>query len=115
MEYADTEKIALYLNLAAIKIKDGNGALRWLTGDGTTIAYDNTTVSEETQCLAFGSALWIANNDDGDSIMQRTFLNRMGITKPAKLLKHVETYYTRLFSYHAATGALVTGGMTGKE
>ena len=110
-------KIATFLNLATIKIKAEQGSLRWLTGAATTIAFTNTAASQETQCMSFGSTLWIANNDDGDSTTQKNFLDALGIKKPAKLHDLAVGYGTRVLNYHqqGQNHVLAPGGHSPKQ
>jgi hypothetical protein len=75
MNLYELAKVATYLNLATIKIKGEAGSLEWLTGNDNTIAYEDTAQSQETQCLSFGSTLWIANNEDRDTTTQKTFVD----------------------------------------
>ena len=89
-------KIATYLNLVATKAGTTD-ELEWLTGRKT----DKITVTaavqhEETQCMSFGSTLWIANNADADTKTQQSFVNKIGVAKPHLLLQHVEKYGSRL-------------------
>jgi hypothetical protein len=114
MNLYELAKIATYLNLATLKIKAGGaGSLNWLTDTAATIAFEATAQSQETQCLGFGSTLWIANNEDRDTITQRTFVNRLGIKNAQKLLQHVERYGRRTLTFHA--GQLNVGALTMKQ
>jgi hypothetical protein len=113
MLYSSVE-IALYLNLATTAVKDAGGKLRYLTGnDLTTIQFQNTAQSEETQCLEFGTALWIANNDDGDTKTQQELMKKLGVSKRAELTDHVDNYASRLFPRHA--NQYVMNAMSAKQ
>jgi hypothetical protein len=113
MLYSSVE-IALYLNLATIEVKAAAGKLRYLMGnDTTTIPFQQTAQSEETQCVEFGSALWIANNDDGDTKTQQELIKKIGVSTRAQLVDHVDTYASRLFPRHS--NKYVTGGMSAKQ
>jgi hypothetical protein len=113
MLYSNVE-IALYLNLATLEIKSASGRLRYLTGnDTTTIPFQQTAQSEETQCVEFGSALWIANNDDGDTKTQQELMKKIGVSTRAELTDHVDKYASRLFPRHS--NQYVTGGMSAKQ
>lgn len=108
----ELENVATYLNLAVRRTNQAAGDMAWLTGVVSAYAV-GAGQSEETQCLTFGSAMWIANNDDADTTLQRTMLNALGISKPAQLLRHVERYFTRVLNYHM--GALAPGGHSAKQ
>src|SRR5438874_2422537 len=110
----DLENIATYLNLAVRKTRRA-GTLAWLTGAAAVVCpVVAAPQCEETQCLSFGSALWIANNDDADSTLQRTIVNRLGLSKEPKLLRHVEAYFTRLLPYNHL-GVVNAGALSAKE
>ena len=96
---SDVEKIATYLNVATDKLKNANGNLQWLTGTTTQIEV-STGASQETQCMSFGAAFWIANNDDADTVIQRLLLNQLGITSYTALLNHVNTHGKRALDTH---------------
>ncbi|MGZ5431368.1 MAG: hypothetical protein ACXWH7_00445 [Thermoanaerobaculia bacterium] len=106
-------RIATFLNLATDKIKAEGGSIQWLTGTATTIAYEATAASQETQCLWFGSTLWIANNEDRDSVTQQTLLNALGIKKPARLNELAANHSAKTLQYHGAH--FVPHGMTPKQ
>jgi hypothetical protein len=86
------DQVALYLNRAVLVIKGAGGSLKFLTGaEGATIPVVGAR-AEETQCLSFGNALWIANNDDNDTHTQMALLARLGIGTREALMDHVDEY-----------------------
>lgn len=95
---ATAEEASLYLNLATSIMNGASGSLEFLTGNKThsVTGVNSSSLSQETQCLTFGTSIWIANNDDSDSAMQKKFLEKIGVTTRAELLTHVETYKTRV-------------------
>ncbi len=102
--------IATYLNYLSIRATSGSYNSTWLTGkklkaDPRAAAPEH----EETQCLSFGSTLWIANNDDRDSEYQRGLLTELGIGRPPDLLKDATRHGSRLLNYHEATGGYPLG------
>jgi len=93
--------IAVYLNLACKKIKKDENLLKYLMGQNTAQTITSPTDSnEETQCLQVGWTLWIANNNDDDTIAQKELLNKLGVDKVHKLVEHVAFYRLRLFEIH---------------
>jgi hypothetical protein len=107
------DQVALYLNRATILIKKAKGDLEYITGKkGTTIAASGLG-AEETQCLSFGSAIWIANNDNGDTLIQMALLNKLGINTAEQLIDHVDRYQARVMA--TAKGAFVPAAMTAEE
>ena len=88
-------QVALYLNLAAKRVQaDGN--LRYLTGN-TNVALNGGGQGSETQILFVRDALWIANNDDADTRLQKAIVDRLGIDTPEALIEHVDAYQGRVF------------------
>jgi len=107
------EMIALYLNLASLRIaKDGN-KLKFLTGAETPTITCGYSESHETQIMWCREMMWIANNDDAVSATQRSLLNLVGAGTVDELVAHVERYATRVFKM--AQGGIVRGNMTEKE
>ncbi|HYR27821.1 MAG TPA: hypothetical protein VEU30_05115, partial [Thermoanaerobaculia bacterium] len=101
MDSGDLVMIATYLQLV-VKHTDG-AKLTWLFGKDQVSGMEIHGGHEETQCLSFGGALWIASNDDFDSKAQLQFLAYIGIAKPSKLLDHVKTYGRRVLQRNGTT------------
>lgn len=95
MLYSNNQ-IALYLNLASGHIKR-DGHLRYLTGKPSPKLTGGGNL-QETQILFVRDALWIANNDDSDTLLQQSLLNMLGIGTPQALIEHVAAYQGRVFN-----------------
>ena len=95
---ATAEQASLYLNLATALLNSNKGSLEFLTGNKThkIDGVNESSDSQETQVLTFGTSIWIANNDDTDSATQEKFLKKIGVTTRDGLLTHVETYRSRV-------------------
>ncbi len=107
------DQVALYLNRATILIKKAGGDLEYITGRrGTTITAFGKG-AEETQCLSFGSAIWIANNDDQDTLLQLALLNKLGISTREQLMDHVDRYQGSVMT--TFRGAFKVESMTAEE
>lgn len=98
-------QIALYLNLASGRIKKDGGRLTYLTDTDSPVLAAAAGDGQETQILFVRDALWIANNDDQDSLLQQELLNKLGIKTPEQLIQHVETYQGRVFARIKIKGA----------
>lgn len=88
-------QVALYLNLAAKRVQV-DGSLRYLTGNDAVVLAGGGQGSE-TQILFVRDALWIANNEDTDTLLQKNIVERLGIRTPEELIAHVEAYQGRVF------------------
>jgi hypothetical protein len=90
-------QVALYLNLAAARVaKDGH--LGYLTGSELPKVSGGGHDHQETQILFVNDdALWVANNDDADTLLQKAILEKLHIGTPEALIDHVQTYQTRVF------------------
>ena len=99
---ATAEEASLYLNLATSILNANKGSLEFLTGNKTYSidGVKKSSMSQETQVLTFGTSIWIANNDDDDSAVQKKFLEKIGVTTRDGLLTHVETYRKRVLGKH---------------
>jgi hypothetical protein len=93
IDLTDLRMIATYLNVMVMR---DDGDLAWLTETNASFAISKNTVHDETQCLYFTDALWLANNVDADSTTQQTFLEMLGIDSAAALKTHVTTYGARV-------------------
>ncbi|MEL6996877.1 MAG: hypothetical protein AAFP68_01335 [Pseudomonadota bacterium] len=92
------ERIPLYLNLACRQVTRDSGDLKFLTGSSGTTVTCGGRENQETQVLKFGgSTIWIANNDDADTLMMKAFLDKLGIDSLEALSSHVEDYAARLY------------------
>lgn len=108
----ELETIATFLNLVASRVKAEGGSITWFTTTGDPITAPTGTASQETQCMSVLNAIWIANNDDGDSTTQLQFLNTLGIKTQAALEKLASEYGTRVLRWHGTEPrvTLVTTG-----
>lgn len=99
---ATAEQVSLYLNLATAILNAKKGSLEFLTGNKTykIDGVNESSMSQETQVLTFGTSIWIANNDDTDSATQKKYIEKIGITTRAGLVTHVETYRSRVLGRH---------------
>lgn len=88
-------QVALYLNLAAARVK-ADGDLRYLMGPGAPKISGGGNL-QETQILFVRDALWVANNDDADTVLQKAILEKLLIGTPEALVEHVEACQTRVF------------------
>lgn len=88
-------QVALYLNLAAKRVQ-ADESLKYLTGNKTPKITGGGQGSE-TQILFVRDALWIANNDDADTRLQKAILDRLAIDTPDGLIDHVDAYQGRVF------------------
>lgn len=88
-------QVALYLNLAAKRVHESRN-LSFLTGNNA-IAMGAGGLGQETQIMFVRNALWIANNDDADTRLQKSLLDRLGINTVDALIDHVDTYQGRVF------------------
>ena len=108
-------KTAIYLNQATTLINKSNGKLTYLTGDNSVTLqnFNSNSQTQETQCMAVGSALWIANNDDGDTDTQFELVNKLGIKQREALFRHVDKNGNLVLKTHS--GQYNYQGMTAQE
>lgn len=93
---------ALYLNAATQKIKNDQGSLQFLTGNAQDTINTNHFggQTQETQCMVFKNTLWVANNDDNDTDLQRLFVNEIGARTARMMFRHVADYGSRVLNAH---------------
>lgn len=89
-------QVALYLNLAGSRVQ-ADGDMRYLTGRAGTGTLAGGGQNQETQILFVREALWIANNDDADSQLQKRILEKLRIGSPEALVEHVDAFQARVF------------------
>lgn len=89
-------QVALYLNLACSRVQ-ADGDMRYLTGRAGTGELTGGGQNQETQILFVRDALWIANNDDADSQLQKKILDKLRIGTPEALIEHVDAFQARVF------------------
>ena len=77
MELHELARIALFLNCATSKVSSER-SLEWLTVNKAACNW-RSGGNQETQCLTFGATLWIANNEDDDTALQKEMLQTLGI------------------------------------
>lgn len=95
------EQIPLYLNIACKLVTDAGGDIGFLTGARGTTVTCGEPENQETQCMVNGQSIWIANNDDQNTTMMKSFLNKLGIKTLKELRAHVATYAPRVLPAHA--------------
>nr|WP_319776209.1 hypothetical protein [uncultured Sphaerochaeta sp.] len=107
-------EVAIYLNVATNLIQEANGYLTYLTGDNSVKIEKTNSRTEETQILEiFSKSIWIANNEDSDTCMQKALLDKLNINDYRDLIEHVDTYGNRILTHHQ--GNFTYGGMSLKE
>ena len=89
-------QVALYLNLACSRVQ-ADGDMRYLTGRSGTGTLTGGGQNQETQILFVRDALWIANNDDADSQLQKKILEKLRVGTPEALVEHVDAFQSRVF------------------
>ena len=87
-------EVAIYLNVATNLIQKANGYLTYLTGDESVRITKTNSRTEETQILQiFSKAIWIANNEDSDTYMQKELLDKLSIDDYRDLIEHVSNLF----------------------
>ena len=94
------EQIPLYLNLACKLVTEAGGELTFLTGKTGPKVKVGEAQNQETQCLVNGHSIWIANNDDQNTDMMLSFLDKLGIKTLKQLRQHVDAFAARALPRH---------------
>jgi hypothetical protein len=93
------EAISVYLNLVVELLKRDEDYSFITSGTATLTHTIVATQNQETQCMSFGSTIWIANNEDEDTLLQKKFLTDVGVKTAEDLRRHVAKYATRALGH----------------